>query len=257
MIKYPVENVHVLSVEEILTSFQTDSEKGISSTEADERTKKFGSNTFQAQKQKSIWLMLLQQFKSPIVYLLVVGAAVSFYFKDYIFTIFCNGCSITSWHYFFISSFWILNNGINAVCEHFEVKGDQLTIKNFQIVNGGQTTKTLTRIVNDLPDEVQILMRLTKIQDKTRTSKISMDIAVASNSQNAISARDLHSGDRIQNKIYSNLDTVGIFYDKKDGEWATVNKKKYRNPATNAAHDQIRAPLISSTVQTAPGKRYR
>ncbi len=61
-----------------------------------------------------------------------------------------------------------------------------------------------------------------------------MDIAVASNSQNAISARDLHSGDRIQNKIFSNLDSVGIFYDKKDGEWATVNKKKYRNPFGNS-----------------------
>lgn len=57
-----------------------------------------------------------------------------------------------------------------------------------------------------------------------------MDIAVASNSQNAISARDLHSGDRIQNKIFEHLDKVGIFYDKKDGEWATVTKSKYKNP---------------------------
>lgn len=105
-----------------------------------------------------------------------------------------------------------------------------MTIKNFQIVNGGQTAKTLTRIVNDLPDNVQILLRLTKVKDKARTSKISMDIAVASNSQNAISARDLHSGDRIQNKIFEHLNNVGVFYDKKDGEWATVNKKKYRNP---------------------------
>ena len=132
------------------------------------------------------------------------------------------------------SNFWILNNGINAVCENFEIENGILKIKNFQIVNGGQTTKTLTRIVNDLPDEVQILMRLTKIKDKTQTSKISMDIAVASNSQNAISARDLHSGDRIQNKIFANLDTVGVFYDKKDGEWATLNKKKYRNPFGNS-----------------------
>ncbi len=132
------------------------------------------------------------------------------------------------------SNFWILNNGINAVCEDFSVDGSTLTVKNFQIVNGGQTTKTLTRIVNDLPEEVQILMRLTKVLDKTRTSKISMDIAVASNSQNAIDARDLHSGDRIQNKIFSNLDKVGIFYDKKDGEWATVQKKKYRNPFGNS-----------------------
>jgi hypothetical protein len=132
------------------------------------------------------------------------------------------------------SNFWILNNGINAVCEDFEIDNGALKIKNFQIVNGGQTTKTLTRIVNDLPDDVQILMRLTKIKDKTQTSKISMDIAVASNSQNAISARDLHSGDRIQNKIFANLDAVGVFYDKKDGEWATVAKKKYRNPFGNS-----------------------
>jgi hypothetical protein len=129
------------------------------------------------------------------------------------------------------SNFWILNNGINGVCQDFTINDNStLTIKNFQIVNGGQTAKTLTRIVNDLPDNVQILLRLTKVKDKARTSKISMDIAVASNSQNAISARDLHSGDRIQNKIFEHLDNVGVFYDKKDGEWATVNKKKYRNP---------------------------
>jgi len=129
------------------------------------------------------------------------------------------------------SNFWLLNNGINAVCEDFDiVNDDYLKIKNFQIVNGGQTAMTLRKIVNDLPDNVQILMRLTKIRDKTRVSKISMDIAVASNSQNAISARDLHSGDRIQNKIFEHLDRVGIFYDKKDGEWNTVNKSKYKNP---------------------------
>lgn len=129
------------------------------------------------------------------------------------------------------SNFWILNNGINAICENFElINKDKLRIKNFQIVNGGQTTKTLTRIVNELSDDVQLLMRLSKINDKTRISKISKDIAVASNSQNAISSRDLHSGDGIQVAIFKCLDEVGIFYDKKDGEWATVNKKKYRNP---------------------------
>jgi len=129
------------------------------------------------------------------------------------------------------SNFWILNNGINGVCEDFElVNNNLLKIKNFQIVNGGQTAKTLTRIVNELPDNVQILMKLTKIKDRTQISRISMDIAVASNSQNAISARDLHSGDRIQTKIFKHLDDVGIFYDKKDGEWATVNKRKYKNP---------------------------
>jgi len=130
------------------------------------------------------------------------------------------------------SNFWILNNGINGVCEDFELTNNNiLKIKNFQIVNGGQTAKTLTKTINDLPDNIHILMRLTKVKEKTHTSKISMDIAVSSNSQNAISSRDLHSGDRIQNKIFKHLDGVGVFYDKKDGEWATVvDKSKYRNP---------------------------
>ena len=140
------------------------------------------------------------------------------------------------------SNFWILNNGINGVCEDFEIiNNNSLIIKNFQIVNGGQTAKTLTRIVNDLPDDIQILMRLTKIKNKAQISRISMDVAVASNSQNAISSRDLHSGDRIQNTIFNYLDRVCIFYDKKDGEWATVNKQKYRNPfGKNPLHLKIR-----------------
>ena len=83
-INYPVENPHTLSVTEVLQAFQTDATKGIAQTEAEQRTKDFGTNVFQAQKQKSIWLMLLKQFASPIVYLLIIGAGVSFYFQDYL-----------------------------------------------------------------------------------------------------------------------------------------------------------------------------
>ena len=83
-IKYPVEDTHALSVDEVLQSFQTDAGKGISRSEAEKRSNKFGLNVYQAQKQKSIWLILLWQFKSPIVYLLAFGALLSVYFQDYI-----------------------------------------------------------------------------------------------------------------------------------------------------------------------------
>lgn len=85
--KYPQADVHTLSAEEILKSFETDADHGLSTSEAEKRTTTFGANIYQAQKQKSILLILLQQFKSPIVYLLLFGAAVSFYFQDYIETI--------------------------------------------------------------------------------------------------------------------------------------------------------------------------
>ena len=51
-IKYPVENVHTLSVEEILAAFQTDASKGITTAEADNRAQEFGANIHQAQKQR-------------------------------------------------------------------------------------------------------------------------------------------------------------------------------------------------------------
>jgi Ca2+-transporting ATPase len=83
-IKYPVQDVHSLSIEETVALFQTDTDKGLTRSEVTKRAKEFGSNSYQVQKQKSIWLILLKQFKSPIVYLLVFGAAISLYFKDYI-----------------------------------------------------------------------------------------------------------------------------------------------------------------------------
>ena len=83
-ITYPFDDPHTPAEAEILQSFQTNAETGLSQAEADNRAKKFGANIFEAQKQKSIWLMFLLQFMSPIVYLLVFGALVSLYFKDYI-----------------------------------------------------------------------------------------------------------------------------------------------------------------------------
>jgi hypothetical protein len=135
------------------------------------------------------------------------------------------------------SNFWILNNGINAICEEFNIKVIEdrtyIKIKNLQIVNGGQTTKILTKIINELPNSVQLLMKLTKIKNKDVVSIISKNISIASNSQNAITFRDLHSNDKIQRFISDKLNDCGVFYDKKDGEWNTLKveqKKKYKIP---------------------------
>ena len=70
-ITYPYDDPQTTAEEEILQIFQTNAETGLSQSEADNRTKEFGANIFEAQKQKSIWLMFLLQFMSPIVYLLV------------------------------------------------------------------------------------------------------------------------------------------------------------------------------------------
>ena len=76
-IKYPQESVHTLSVEETITVFKTNAHVGIGAAEAEIRTAKFGANIYAEQKQKSLWLTLLLQFKSPIVYLLLFAVAVT------------------------------------------------------------------------------------------------------------------------------------------------------------------------------------
>ena len=83
-ISYPVYDVHALSVEDVVQSFETNAEKGITASEAENRTRQFGENTHEAQKQKSIWMILLMQFKSPIVYLLVAAALLTLDLKNYI-----------------------------------------------------------------------------------------------------------------------------------------------------------------------------
>lgn len=83
-IKYPLTDTHTYSTEEILSAMDTDAVKGIRSVEAEKRTQEFGLNIYEAQKQKSLLWMLLVQFTSPIVYLLLFATAVTFYFQHYI-----------------------------------------------------------------------------------------------------------------------------------------------------------------------------
>ncbi|HSI77496.1 MAG TPA: cation-transporting P-type ATPase, partial [Lunatimonas sp.] len=83
-INYPLTDPHTFSAEEILGAFDTDTDAGLSQREAEKRSKDFGPNSYQAQKQKSILLMLLLQFKSPIVYILLFAVAVTFFFQNYI-----------------------------------------------------------------------------------------------------------------------------------------------------------------------------
>lgn len=83
-IQYPIADPHTLSAEEIQLALETDVTGGISQSEAEKRHVTFGPNLYQAQKQKSIWLMILLQFKSPIVYLLLFAVAVTLYFQNII-----------------------------------------------------------------------------------------------------------------------------------------------------------------------------
>ena len=78
------ENAHSLTVEDIAKLLDANPQNGLAESSIDERIKKYGLNSYAEQKQKSVWLILFEQFKSPIILLLVVAAGFSFFFEDWI-----------------------------------------------------------------------------------------------------------------------------------------------------------------------------
>lgn len=83
-LKHSAKDTYTLSIDEVLAIFQINIETGLSKVEVEKRSKEYGLNVYISQKPKNPWLILLEQFKSPIVYLLIFGAVVSLFFKDYI-----------------------------------------------------------------------------------------------------------------------------------------------------------------------------
>lgn len=70
-----------IPVEELLMRLST-TEKGLTESEAKSRLKRYGSNTILARKRPSTLSLLLSQFKSPIILLLIFAALLSLYLRD-------------------------------------------------------------------------------------------------------------------------------------------------------------------------------
>ncbi len=82
--EYPIEKMYSISIEEIINLLHVNQQNGLDEAEVNSRIIKYGLNQYQEQKQKSILLILLEQFKSPIVALLIVAATLSFFFQHWL-----------------------------------------------------------------------------------------------------------------------------------------------------------------------------
>ena len=113
--------------------------------------------------------------------------------------------------------FWYKNNGISIVCKNVEsrkVSGqEKLVLEDPYIINGGQTTKTLFNLFNDLSeDEKQnlydayVMVRIYQTTDEEKTSAI----IYGTNNQNKITLFDLKSGNENLKKIKDYFAMNGI-----------------------------------------------
>lgn len=114
--------------------------------------------------------------------------------------------------------FWYLNNGITITCKSYSYnKGHTnplITIEDFQIVNGAQTSHSLFEAHRVDPTALQNVVLLVRIY-ATDEADIVESVAVATNSQAKIQARDLKSNAEVLKKLELALAERGLFFERK------------------------------------------
>lgn len=133
------------------------------------------------------------------------------------------------------SKFFMYNNGLTLTAEDVISiptnggKKFKLTINNFQIVNGGQTLRTIhdfkqldNRNIENYLANCQLLLRIFKTSQEIDTKN---KIAEYTNSQNKISIIDLKSLANEQIQIEQYLSEKGIQYSRKSGDIGNTSSK--------------------------------
>lgn len=134
-------------------------------------------------------------------------------------------------------NFFFFNNGVTMICDKFRYNGLQdkdwnVIIDKLQIINGGQTCRTIYQTFKEHPEndysQVYILVRLYEVNDDEDVVK---DITYATNNQNPVDMRDLKSNDELQVLLETSAAELGYTYKRKRDNSGNANVI----PATVAA----------------------
>lgn len=147
------------------------------------------------------------------------------------------------------NEFALFNNGITmlsddtAFNERIGQKDKaQIVIVNPQIINGGQTAFTLSRIYEDIAlgkidsnifSNKEVLLKIitfgkSATDDEGHKLQLIEDISKATNRQSQVSDADRRSNDKIQIDLQNIFfDDFGLYYERKKGEYADGVREKY------------------------------
>jgi len=124
------------------------------------------------------------------------------------------------------SNFYFYNNGITITCSQFRhnalvQQNARVQINGLQIVNGGQTSKTVQLIAEKGQDisAAQVLVRVYELPDDDHD--LVDAITYATNSQNPVDLRDLKANDPKQKNLAESIRGLGYGYRIKREERST------------------------------------
>ena len=143
--------------------------------------------------------------------------------------------------------FWALNNGITIVAESFEkcVSNNKYILRQFSIVNGCQTTVSLSKATETTPEagKSQVLVRVVGAKKTLLT-----DIVRYNNTQNPVKLSAVRLLDPIQESLRNAFQTINYTYAPKQ-EGARLQKNPKRIELDKAA--QYLAAMSDETVLEA------
>jgi len=124
-------------------------------------------------------------------------------------------------------NFYFYNNGITLLCRKFthnalQGENHQVRTEGLQIINGGQTCKTIQKTLAELAgadaymEKAFVLIRLYQLPSES--TDLIRSITFATNSQNPIDLRDLRSNDHKQKNLETAIDDLGYVYHRHRSE---------------------------------------
>ena len=158
------------------------------------------------------------------------------------------------------SLFWFLNNGITIVCEDFDVHKDFdnpfVAITDLHIVNGCQTSTALAKAQEDatLQPSTKLMVRVFK----TASSDLASRLVITTNTQNVISARELHANDPIQYTIQAAFrDRFDVWYERTPNEFSGSPRASRRPLLPNHRIGQAHLAVVKKRPADARGRLYK
>ncbi len=175
------------------------------------------------------------------------------------------------------NEFALFNNGITMLSEgtNFNERVGakdqaQVVVTNPQIINGGQTAYTLSRLYEqsikgliplNIFDNKEVLVKIITFNiepgdDEAQRLSLIEDISKATNQQTPVDEADRRSNDKIQIEIQKELfERYGFYYERKRGEYADGIREKYINRSQIVDRDTFLRLCLACDFHPAAARR--
>lgn len=124
-------------------------------------------------------------------------------------------------------NFWYFNNGITILSEKVNLQKEdkKIILKNPQIINGCQTVST---IGENRPSQSCLFAKIVEIGDSVINQELIDGIIEANNRQTPVDERMLKSNHPLQVRLQRNIDPLGYYYERKEGQYREEKAKSPR-----------------------------